>query len=59
MKIAFFSENGFNGKVDRTHDNMRVEFAWMCALQADHYNVHQLNISEQYDFSQKPGRSSL
>ena len=49
MKIAFFSENGFNGKVDRTHDNMRVEFAWMCALQADHYNVHQLNILEQYD----------
>jgi hypothetical protein len=49
MKIAFFSENGFNGKVNRTHDNMRVEFAWMCALQADHYNVHQLNIAEQYD----------
>ena len=49
MKIAFFSENGFNGKVDRTHDNMRVEFAWMCALNADHYNVHRLDITNQYD----------
>jgi hypothetical protein len=49
MKIAFFTENGFKGKVSRTHNNMRVEFAWMCALGADHYNIHQLDISEKYD----------
>lgn len=41
MKIAFFTEMGFNGKVSRTHDNMRTEFAWMCALDADHYNIQQ------------------
>lgn len=40
-KIAFFTEMGFNGKVSRTHDNMRTEFAWMCALNADHYNIQQ------------------
>tara|TARA_R110000765_G_scaffold404568_2_gene500852 strand:+ start:167 stop:1069 length:903 start_codon:yes stop_codon:yes gene_type:complete len=41
MNIAFFTEMGFQGKVSRTHDNMRVEFAWMCALEADHWNINQ------------------
>lgn len=37
MNIAFVTEMGFSGKIPRTHQNMRVEFAWMCALKADHY----------------------
>ena len=32
MKIAFFTEMGFTGKIPRTHENMRTEFAWMVAL---------------------------
>jgi hypothetical protein len=48
MKIAFFTEMGFNGKIPRTHDNMRVEFAWMCALEADHYNIKQIPM-DRYD----------
>ena len=48
MKIAFFTEMGFTGKIPRTHDNMRTEFAWMCALNADHYNINSLP-SKQYD----------
>ena len=40
MAIAFFTEMGFTGKVPRTHDNMRTEFAWMCALGATHYPIH-------------------
>lgn len=48
MRVAFFTEMGFRGKVSRTHENMRTEFAWMCALEADHYNVR--DIPEQsYD----------
>ena len=39
MKIAFFTEMGFRGKVPRTHPNMRTEFAWMVGLDADHYNL--------------------
>jgi len=35
-KIAFLSENGFEGKVPRDHPNMRVEMAWMVALDAYH-----------------------
>jgi hypothetical protein len=46
--IAFFTEMGFNGKVSRSHENMRTEFAWMCALNADHYNYKQ-QPSQQYD----------
>lgn len=50
MKIAFFTEMGFVGKVGRNHPNMRTEFAWMCALKADHYPIHSLsNINEHYD----------
>jgi hypothetical protein len=39
-KIAFLTEMGFVGKIPATHPNMRTEFAWMHALDADHYNIH-------------------
>lgn len=48
MKIAFFTEMGFNGKIPRTHDNMRTEFAWMCTLNADHYSIGQIPV-DRYD----------
>jgi len=48
MKIAFFTEMGFCGKVPREHPNMRTEFAWMTALDADHYNLRSVP-SIQYD----------
>lgn len=48
MKVAFFTEMGFTGKVPRTHDNMRTEFAWMSSLKADHYNITQIP-NEKYD----------
>lgn len=48
MKIAFFTEMKFNGKIPRTHTNMRTEFAWMVALNADHYNLTQ-TPNKKYD----------
>lgn len=48
MKIAFFSEMGFGGKTPRTHKNMRTEFAWFTALDADHIpivNIDQVNVT--------------
>jgi len=48
MSIAFFTEMGFEGKVPRNHPNMRTEFAWMCALDADHYNYKNIP-NRQYD----------
>jgi hypothetical protein len=49
VKIAFFTEMGFTGKVPRTHNNMRTEFAWMCALDADHWNLNQTPNYNNYD----------
>ena len=48
MVIAFFTEMMFQGKTPRTHENMRTEFAWMVALDADHYNINH-TPPHQYD----------
>ena len=42
MKIAFVTELNFFGKIPRTHDNMRTEFAWMSALNADNIYINDL-----------------
>jgi len=40
----------FSGKIPRQHRNMRVEFAWMCALQAEHYCYKSsTNLLNDYD----------
>ena len=50
MKIAFLSQMGFSGKIPRDHLNMRTEFAQMCALNATHYSLYDVDrIDEQYD----------
>ena len=48
MEVAFFTEMNFNGKVPRTHTNMRTEFAWMVASNADHYHINQ-TPTKKYD----------
>jgi len=45
MNIAFFSEAGYEGKVQRDHPNMRTDVAWVCALGATHHpisNIHSI-----------------
>ena len=50
MKIAFLSQMGFSGKIPRNHENMRVEFAQMCALEADHSFIYDVDkIKDKYD----------
>ena len=48
MKVAFFTEMGFEGEIPITHENMRTEFAWMVALNANHYNINSIP-NQQYD----------
>lgn len=48
MEIAFFTEGGYQGKVPRNHPNMRTDLAWVCALNADHWNINQ-TPNKQYD----------
>lgn len=50
--IIFLSQMGFEGKIPRTHTNMRVEFAQMCALRADHNNLFNINsINKKYNIA--------
>lgn len=49
MRIAFLTEMGFSGKIPSTHSNMRTEFAWMCALEADHHSIGLFAQVKDYD----------
>jgi hypothetical protein len=52
MRIAFFTEMGFTGKISEQHTNMRTEFAWMHKLQADHFSIYDLTSfskAQHYD----------
>ena len=51
MKIGFFSEAGYEGKVPRNHPNMRTDLAWVCALDATHHPILTIgNLSDSlYD----------
>lgn len=49
MKVAFITEMGFEGKVPANHSNMRTEFAWMHALDADHRHIHHYAEIQDYD----------
>ena len=48
MKIAFFTEGQYQGKITRSNPNMRTDLAWICSLKADHWNVNQ-PPNQQYD----------
>ena len=51
MKIAFFSEAGYEGEVSRDNPNMRTDMAWVHALNADHYPIYLVEKlpSNSYD----------
>lgn len=49
MKIAFLTEMNFTGKVPVNHPNMRTEFAWMYALNADHFCINNYTTVTGYD----------
>jgi len=41
MNITFLTEMGFEGKIPSNHPNMRTEFAWMYALEANHHTLFE------------------
>ena len=49
--IAWFTEGSHQGKIPRTFKGMRNDSAWMCTLGADHYNIHQGQINNEYDLA--------
>ena len=50
MKIAFFTEGQYVGRIPREHPNMRTDVAWICALGAQHIPINQIhNVTDQFD----------
>ena len=49
MKIAFLTEMKFESTIPISHTNMRTEFAWMCKLKANHYNIYRYDKVSDYD----------
>jgi len=49
MKTAFLTEMGFWGLTTPENTNLRTEFAWMCALQSYHFNIHNYERVEGFD----------
>ena len=50
MNIGFFSEAGYQGKVPRSHNNMRTDVAWVCALDAFHCPISMINTMADNSF---------
>tara|TARA_Y100000361_G_scaffold144120_1_gene151888 strand:+ start:2380 stop:3327 length:948 start_codon:yes stop_codon:yes gene_type:complete len=50
MKIGFFSESRYEGKVYRDNPNLRTDQAWSCALEAINTSIINIeHINESYD----------
>lgn len=49
MKNVFITEMQFRGKISASHTNMRTEFAWMHALNADHFSIFDYQEVTDYD----------
>ena len=52
MKIGFFSEADYTGKISRDNPNIRTDSAWVCAMDATHHPIptlHQIP-DNTYDF---------
>lgn len=53
MRIAFLTDMEFEAKIPENHPNMRTEFAWMHALNADHYSINTASsIMKVNDYDQ-------
>lgn len=49
MKIAFFTEGRFYGKVPANNPNMRTDMAWMHLLNADHFYMYDFSDKIEFD----------
>ena len=45
MKVGFFTEGGFEGKIPKEYNNMRTDAAWMYLTDATHHPLFKINTS--------------
>ena len=43
MKVGFFTEGGFEGKIPKDYNNMRTDAAWMYLIDATHHPLFKIN----------------
>ena len=43
MKVGFFTEGGFEGKIPKEYNNMRTDAAWMYLTDATHHPLFKIN----------------
>jgi len=48
MKVVWFTEGQWSGKVHRSTPNMKAPLDWMCVMGADHFNLND-TPNQQYD----------
>tara|TARA_R110000796_G_scaffold120137_2_gene234273 strand:+ start:2000 stop:2935 length:936 start_codon:yes stop_codon:yes gene_type:complete len=51
MRIGFFTEGNYQGKMPRSNPNMRSDVSWICALNATHHPIVSLHTipSDSFD----------
>ena len=50
MKVAWFTEGGWSGKIQRDFDGMRNDSAWMCILDATHFPINKIpQVEKKFD----------
>ena len=51
MKVGFFTEGGFEGKIPKDYNNMRTDAAWMYLIDATHHPLFKINTlsDDTYD----------
>ena len=49
MKVAFFTEGEWEGRLPRNFQNMRTDNSWMCVLNATHFPINQIPVEEKFD----------
>lgn len=49
-KIAFITEGNFLGKIKIDNPNLKLDLAWQCILQSDHYSFNHYKNIQGYDF---------
>tara|TARA_Y100000389_G_scaffold204841_1_gene260077 strand:+ start:2267 stop:3277 length:1011 start_codon:yes stop_codon:yes gene_type:complete len=53
LKIGYFTEGRYSGKIPADHPNMRVDLAWIHHLNATHHSLYDLSTigEDQYDIA--------
>ena len=56
LKVAWFTEGNWTGKIPRNFRGMRNDSAWMCILDATHYPINSIHLVNSF-YSDSPQKA--